>query len=177
MFSLFGHRKYVASPTTAEEAPLTDEQIEAEYFPGELPLTPAEPEIDWAESAWRTSEQQWMVRSSDGLEILIAGDPEQPKPDHLATAKLVVTQLAEAKALSIRLLQSFVHEPGAWSFDELNVGTDAEHNRCDFQTALSFSPSDGSDAYGYTSFVVCFRIIKGTHKHRLHPFKTIIEFL
>lgn len=118
-----------------------------------------------------------MGRSSDGLEVLIAGSLEQPDPDHLATAKLVAGRFAEVKALSVRLLQSFVPEPGSWSCDELNVGADAQRNLCDFQTALSFSPSAGSDAYGYTSFVVCFRITKGPRKHRLHPFKTIIEFL
>jgi len=118
-----------------------------------------------------------MVRDGDGLEILVAGEPEELSSAHLAIAQFAMTQFDEVQALAIRLLRSFVHEPGSWSLDELNAGQDADRNRCDFQAALSFSPSSGSDAYGYTSFVVCFRVTKGTHKQRMHPFKTIIEFL
>ena len=118
-----------------------------------------------------------MVRGADGLEVLISGTSEGPNANHIARARLALSHIEDAASLSIRLLQSFVHESGSWSFDELNVGQDADQNRCEFQTALSFSPSNGSDSYGYTSFVVCFRSFQDSKRTRIHPYKTVIEFL
>jgi hypothetical protein len=177
MFKFLGSRKKQPSTGAAEESPLSDEQIEAEHFPGVIPRANSDVEMPWETMALCPGEDQWMARNGDGFEVLVTGGLEQPGPSHLSTAKLAFARFAEVRTLSIRLLQSFVHEPGSWSFDELNVGKDADHNRCDFQTALSFSPNDGSDSYGYTSFVVCFRITEGSRKHHLHPFKTVIEFL
>ena len=177
MFKFLGGRKTEPSPEAAE-LPLSDEQIAAEYFAGTVPRATTTAAMPWEAVALCPGEDQWMVRNDDGFEVVITGGPEHPSPSHLTTAQLAFSQLAEVRNLSVRLLQSFVHEPGSWSLDELNVGKDADQNRCDFQVALSFSPGDGSDSYGYTSFVVCFRISEGGARgHRLHPFKTVIEFL
>jgi hypothetical protein len=177
MFRLFGRPKKGSLLGGTNETPPTDEQIEAEYFPGTIPPRSPQLNIAWDALAPCPGAEQWLVRSHDGLEILVAGGAEQPCSDHLATAKLAVARIEEVREASIRLLQSFVHEPGSWSLDEVDVGTEVDRNRCDFQAALSFSPSDGSDSYGYTSFIVCFQITKATHRTRIHPFKTIIEFL
>jgi len=156
---------------------LTNEQIEAEYFPGIVPIDPSDPEIRWDDLVVCPDGNHWLVRALGGLEVLVAGTTDAPDAGHLTTAKLAVSQIDKVRSLSVQLLQSFVHEPGSWSLNEINVGEEALRNRCDFQTALSFSPNDGSDSYGYTSFVVCFRLTQGSHTHRVHPFKTVIEFL
>ena len=174
MFKLFGGLK--RNPASDEELALTDEQIEAEYFPGIVPIPPSDRAINLDALVACPDGDHWMVRGLDGLEVLVSGTPEQVNVDHLERAGLALSQIDKVAVLSTRLLQSFVHEPGSWSFDELNVGRDADHNHCDFQTSFSFSTSDGSNSYGYTSFVVCFRLA-GSRKQAVHPFKTIIEFL
>ncbi len=137
------------------EFPLSNEEIETTYFPGTVPVLP-DPANDHLESL-RFTDEGW-ESTTPGVVFVIAGGVERPDPERLGLAKAMLGRFAEVEASSKQVTRTFIREEGHWSVEEVNFGKGAATSECDFFVRLTFSPSDGSAKYEYTSFTVGFAI-------------------
>jgi len=153
------------------EPPLSNEEIEASYFPGTVPAQ-ADPDLSHLQSL-RFTDEGW-ESTAPGVLFVIAGDTERPNSDKLHLAKAVLGQFAKVEAEARQVARVFIRDEGSWSVDEINLGLQASKRECDFLVRLSFSPSDGSSKYGYTSFSACFVSVPSS---AFHVRSYVIEFL
>jgi hypothetical protein len=158
----------------SDEPPLSDEEIEATYFPGTAPVFP-DPTLAQLESL-RFTDEGWESAAS-GIVFVIAGGSEQPDTAKLALAREIVIRFAEVEEASKQVARNFIRDEGNWSVEEVNVSRSAIANQCDFQVCLSFSSADGSAKYGYTSFTVCFMASSSPKRTAFHVRRHVIEFL
>jgi hypothetical protein len=150
--------------------PLSDEEIEAAHFPGTVPVSPDPTEaqlesLKFTVDGWEST--------TPGVVFVVAGDAERPEVEKLRLAKAIASRFAEVEASAKQVARVFIRDEGSWSVEEINVAELASANECDFLVCLSFSPADGSDKYGYTSFLVCF----AASSSGFHPRKYVVEFL
>ncbi len=155
---------------------MTDEEIESTYFPGTVPVLPDPTEahlesLRFTDDGWESTLQ--------GVLFVIAGSAQQPDPECLHLAKLVINRFAEVEASSKQLARTFMHDEGSWSVDAIDFAEQAGAKQCDFLVDMSFSPKDGSNKYGYTSFAACFAVTEGSApgKANFHVKKYVVEFV
>ncbi|WP_147400397.1 hypothetical protein [Acidovorax cavernicola] len=160
-----------------EPESLSDESIEAQCFPGTIP--PAGP----ASLQYRIADGRpdgagnYFFNAVGGIEILLPESNGQPTDDAVNLLSLVAEHFEDTRKAAIRLAKSFTRDAGNWSLDSIDMGAAAVADRCDFQIHLSLTPDDGSDSYGYTDFVACFRRHERPEREPFSAFKLVIEFL
>ena len=152
------------------QPPVSDEEIEAAYFPGTVPVSP-DPTETQLESL-RFTIDGW-ESSTAGVVFVVAGGAEHPETEKLHLAKAIVSRFAEVEADAKQVARAFIRDEGSWSVEEINVAKLASTNECDFLVRLSFSPANGSSKYGYTSFLACFAVSSSG----FHVRKYVVEFL
>ena len=149
---------------------MSDEEIQAAYFPGTVPVSPDPTEAQL--ESLRFTDEGWESTTS-GVVFVVAGGPERPEVEKLRLAKAIVARFAEVEADAKQVARVFIRDEGSWSVEEVNAAKLASANECDFLIRLSFSPADGSSKYGYTSFLVCFTVSSSSFRVR----KYVVEFL
>ena len=166
------------NPIQTDEPPLSDAEIEAEYFPGTAAVSPSEVAFDLETIRFYPSEAEWCTDGTGGVGLLISGTEHEANPERLADARGVISELSEIAPVAIAIARAFIKQEGSWSMSEVNLGRSAQENKCDFQIGLDFFPADGSDSHGYVTFSVCFRFhqVQGIRRG-YHQAKFVVEFL
>lgn len=160
-----------------EPESLSDEAIEAQYFPGTVP--PAGPVLlEYCIADGRPDGAgNYFFNAAGGIEILLPESNGQPTDDAVNLLGLVAAHFEAMREAAFRLAKSFTRDAGSWSLDSIDLGAAAAADKCDFQVHLSLSPDDGSESYGYTDFVVCFRRHKRPEREPFLAFKLVVELL
>lgn len=160
-----------------EPESLSNEAIEAEYFPGTIPPSAPDSLAFSLADGKLDGEGNFFFEAAGGIEVLLPESGGLPNATAVDLLHQVATHFQEIREAALRLAKSFARDEGSWSLDSIDFGMSAGADRCDFQCHLSLSPDDGSDSYGYTDFVVCFRKQRNSDVRPFAAFKLIIELL
>lgn len=160
-----------------ESESLSNEAIEAEYFPGAIPPSGPHSLLFSLADGKFDGKGSFFFEAAGGIEVLLPENNGLPSDIAVDLLRQVAEHFQEIREAALRLARSFARDEGSWSLDSIDFGTRAAADRCDFQCHLSLAPNDGSDSYGYTDFVVCFRKRKNADIAPFAAFKLIIELL
>ncbi|KQV49244.1 hypothetical protein ASC95_16610 [Pelomonas sp. Root1217] len=134
---------------------ISDEEIEAQYFPGTVPVLPGPTASALNELVFKGDE--WESSSNASVVVVLPGTREQPDTAVLELARFSLTRFHEFEAIAKQVARDFCREEGSWSVSEMNFGKEASANSADLILRLHLSPRDGSAAFDYTEYIVCFK--------------------
>ena len=120
---------------------------------------------------------EWFFQDENGVELIVSGSEASPDAEKMAAAETLVGDLAAAQGRAIQFLKEFIKDSGTWSLDEINFGSNAGEQKCDFLLGFGFEQDGHPYEYQYCSFSVCFmqQTPLSPPHNKPRPFNLVLE--